>query len=108
SLSGQSVPSQTRNNVLNCETMLFGSNPVRIWKTVMQLEGGLGQKASKNLKVPQVLISANNDMVLDAQVPCTVTTGGRDITGDVPVDINGAPYTVPLSIGAHEWDGGCQ
>ncbi len=103
-----SVPSQTRNNVLNCETMLLGSSPVRIWKTVMQLEGGLGQKASKNLKVPQVLISADDDMVLDAQAPCTVTTGGRDITGDVPVDINGVPYTVPLSIGAHEWNSGCQ
>jgi hypothetical protein len=104
----ESVPSQTRNNVFNCETMLFGANPVRIWKTVMQLEGGLGQKAANNLKVPEVLISADDDMVLDAQAPCTVTTGGRDITGDVPVDITGAPYTVPLSIGAHEWDGGCQ
>ena len=108
STNDASVPSHARNNLLNCEYMLFGGSPTRLWKTVVQFENGLGANASGNLKLPQVVVSPADDMLLDAQSPCTVTKGGRDITADVPDDIRGLPRTVPLSIGAHEWDGACQ
>lgn len=67
SMDCASAPSPARNNLLHCDHMLLGSNPVRIWKTVMQLEDGLGQDASDNLKLSQVLVTPEDDMLLDAQ-----------------------------------------
>ncbi|MFY0534040.1 hypothetical protein [Nannocystis pusilla] len=104
---GGSVPNNARNNVLGCNYTLFGNSPLRMWTTVTQFEDGLAN-AADNLKLAQTVIEAADDMVLDAQSPCQVTQGGRDITADVPDDINGLTRTPPLSIGAHEWDGGCQ
>ncbi|MFZ6182341.1 DUF1565 domain-containing protein [Nannocystis pusilla] len=108
SMSGTSVPSHARNNVFNCDEVLRGSNPSRQWTTVVQFEDGLGANASANLKLPDVLVDPGDDLLLDAQSPCTVTKGGRDITADAPTDLRGLPRTLPLSIGAHEWDGACQ
>ncbi|MDC0720869.1 right-handed parallel beta-helix repeat-containing protein [Nannocystis bainbridge] len=108
SMSGTSVPSHARNNVFNCDEVLRGSNPSRQWTTVVQFENGLGANASANLKLPDVLVGPEDDLLLDAQSPCTVTKGGRDITAYAPADLRGLPRTLPLSIGAHEWDGACQ
>jgi hypothetical protein len=107
SVNAASVPMAARNNVLDCGYTLFGSSPLRSWTTVMEFQTGL-LNATDNLKLPAPLIDPAADMVLDGQTPCTVTAGGRDITAEVADDINANPRTVPLSIGAHEWDGGCQ
>jgi hypothetical protein len=106
SINAATVPSVARSNVLNCKYALYGHSPNRVWETVMEFEAGLAN-ATDNLKLAQSVIGPDDDMVLDAQSPCTVTQGGRDITADVPDDIDGVVRTPPLSIGAHEWDGGC-
>jgi hypothetical protein len=107
SQGGGSVPNAARNNVLDCDYTLRGNDPSRSWTTVLQFEDELAN-AADNLKLAQTIVGPDDDMVLDTQSPCTVTQGGRDITADVPDDIDGLPRTLPLSIGAHEWDGGCQ
>jgi hypothetical protein len=107
SSNAQAVPSAARNNVLNCATLLSGTEPLRTWTSVTSFEAGL-MNATNNLKLTQSAVHPDNDLQLDAQDLCTVTRGGRDITADIPKDINGVTRTVPLSIGAHEWDGDCQ
>jgi hypothetical protein len=106
SVGGAAVPAAARNNVLDCNYMLLGINPQRAWDTMMEFEAGLAN-AADNVRLAQNVVAPDDDMVLDAQSPCEVTQGGRDITADVPDDIDGVARTLPLSIGAHEWDGGC-
>lgn len=107
SLNAAAVPTALRNNVLNCYYTLFGIDPLRSWTTIMELQDNLAA-ASDNLKLPDNLVGPDDDMVLDGQSPCTVTQGGRDVSAQVEQDVAGIDRTVPLSIGAHEWDGGCQ
>ncbi|MBL8945203.1 MAG: hypothetical protein JNK45_18700, partial [Myxococcales bacterium] len=85
----------------------FGSDPLRSWLTIMDLESGLAG-ATDNVKLQALVTHPDQDMALDAGDPCTVTQGGRDVSGEVPEDIDGVPRTAPLSIGAHEWDAGCR
>ena len=96
-----------RNNLLDCYYTLFGSDPLRSWQTVMDLENSLGA-ATDNLKLQALVTDPTQDMALAASDPCTVTQGGRDVSADVPEDLDGVQRTAPLSIGAHEWDAGCQ
>lgn len=107
SSGGASVPAALHNNVLDCYYTLFGSDPLRSWTTIMEVEGGLVD-ASDNLKLPQAFTSATVDMALDETAPCTVTLGGRDLGAGFSQDIDGLTRTDPRSIGAHEWDGDCQ
>ncbi len=106
SVGSAAVPSAARNNVLDCNYLLLGISPNRAWETMMEFQAELAT-ASDNVKLAQNVVAPDDDMVLDAQSPCTVTQGGRDITADVPDDIDGVARTLPLSIGAHEWDDGC-
>jgi hypothetical protein len=39
--------------------------------------------------------------------PCALTQGGKDLTATVGLDLYGTTRTVPVSIGAHEFDGTC-
>lgn len=107
SVGAASVPTAMRNNLLDCYYTLFGSDPLRSWQTVMDLENGLGA-ATDNLKLQALVTDPTQDMALAASDPCTVTQGGRDVSADVPEDLDGVQRTAPLSIGAHEWDAGCQ
>lgn len=107
SVGGASVPTAMRNNLLDCYYTMFGSDPLRSWLTIMELESNLAG-ASDNVKLQALVTDPDEDMVLDAGDPCTVTQGGRDVSGEVPEDIDGLPRTAPLSIGAHEWDAGCR
>jgi Protein of unknown function (DUF1565) len=107
SVGGASVPTAMRNNLLDCSYTMFGSDPLRNWTTVMELESGLAG-ATDNVKLQALVTHPDQDMALDAGDPCTVTQGGRDVSGDVPEDVDGNARTAPLSIGAHEWDGGCR
>lgn len=107
SSGGDSVPASLRNNVLDCYYTLFGSDPLRSWTTIMEVQSGLPD-AEDNLKLPEPFTSAAVDMALDETAPCTVTMGGRDLGAAWPQDIDGVARTVPPSIGAYEWDGACQ
>jgi hypothetical protein len=106
SVGAQSVPTAMRNNLLDCNYTLFGSDPLRSWLTIMDLENGLAG-ATDNVKLQALVTHPDEDMALDAGDPCTVTQGGRDVSAVVPEDIDGVARTAPLSIGAHEWDAGC-
>jgi hypothetical protein len=107
SVGAQSVPTAMRNNLLDCNYTMFGSDPLRSWFTIMELESSL-VGATDNVKLQALVTHPDQDMALDAGDPCTVTQGGRDVSADVPEDIDGVPRTAPLSIGAHEWDAGCR
>lgn len=107
SVGVQSVPTAMRNNLLDCNYTMFGSDPLRMWLTIMELESSLAG-ATDNVKLQALVTHPDQDMALDAGDPCTVTQGGRDVSADVPEDIDGVPRTAPLSIGAHEWDAGCR
>ncbi|MBK8238570.1 MAG: DUF1565 domain-containing protein [Deltaproteobacteria bacterium] len=107
SVGGASVPTAMRNNLLDCYYTMFGSDPLRNWQTVMELENSL-IGATDNVKLPALVTDPQQDMALAASDPCTVTQGGRDVSADVPEDIDGVQRTAPLSIGAHEGDAGCQ
>lgn len=107
SVGAQSVPTAMRNNLLDCNYTMFGSDPLRSWLTIMELESSLAG-ATDNVKLQALVTHPDQDMALDAGDPCTVTQGGRDVSGEVAEDIDGVPRTAPLSIGAHEWDAGCR
>lgn len=107
STNAASVPSSLRSNLLDCYYPMFGSDPLRSWTTIMQVEGGTAN-AENNLKLAANVTSPASDMALDGQSPCTVTRGGADITDDVADDFEAVPRTPPLSIGAREYDGACQ
>lgn len=108
SVNASSVPSSLRANVLDCNYTFFGSDPLRSWTTIMQVEDGLGATAEDNVKLAANVTSPASDMMLSDDSPCTVTQGGADITADVAHDFAGVARSVALSIGAREHDGGCQ
>ncbi len=101
------TPAEIRNNVLQCNNTLYGTSPMRSWLNAQDLEAN-EPNASDNVKPPAPILKPATGFRLDAQFPCTVTKGGRDISAALPHDLDGTDRTVPLSIGAYEWDGNCK
>lgn len=95
------------NNLLQCPVTVQSGAGSLYLTTIAEVHAEV-VNASGNVKLPGLLVNAENDLQLDGDTPCTVARGGLDLTGELSDDVNGEPRTAPMSMGAHEWDGDCQ
>lgn len=101
-----SAPVRFDNNALRCGRLWRRVVPSAEATNLADLETALPD-AEDNVALQSDLLAESADLFLDASAPCEVTQGGFDTTLDVEFDTLGNARTVPVTIGAHEWDGGC-
>ena len=109
SLTGNAIPTGLHNNLLQCTYPVWGNgdSPFSSWSTISEVHASV-PNASGNVKLAGPVVTTADGLMLDGDTPCSVARGGLDVSATFPEDVAGLARTDPLSMGAHEWDGGCQ